>query len=123
MGIGIDAQRTIQPHLCTKTPQPLPPTLCRSAMAAREATMTGAAAMRSALYNTFFRRNSVYVTTCVAAAYGSTELFFAATDKVWGNINKGVRSFLAPLFVYLFLCLIPKPCRDTCAFSPRVPRC
>lgn len=63
-------------------------------MAAREATMSGAAAIRSALYNTFFRRNSVYVATCVAAAYGSQEMFFSVTDKVWSNVNKGVSAFV-----------------------------
>lgn len=53
--------------------------------------MGGAAALRAGLYNTFFRRTSVYVTVCVAAAYASTEAYFTATERVWANINRGVR--------------------------------
>lgn len=60
-------------------------------MASREGAMGGAAAVRAGLYNAFMRRSSVYVTVCVAAAYASTEVYFNVTERVWANINKGVR--------------------------------
>lgn len=59
-------------------------------MAAREAGFVGAAALRTSLYNTFFRRTSVYVIVCLGAAYGSTELYLRGTDHLWKTMNKGV---------------------------------
>ncbi len=56
--------------------------------------MGGAVAIRNSLYNAFMRRTSVYVTVCVAAAYASTEAYFAGTDRLWNSINKGVRLVL-----------------------------
>lgn len=61
-------------------------------MAAREAAMSGAAAVRAGLYNAFMRRTSVYVTVCVAASYATTEAYFGATERIWASINKGVRA-------------------------------
>jgi hypothetical protein len=71
-----------------------------SPMASREAAMGGAAAFRSSMYNAFFRRTSVYVAVCVAAAYASTEAYLAGTDRVWASINKGVRSALIYSFPF-----------------------
>jgi hypothetical protein len=66
-------------------------------MAAREATMSGFAGLRSTIYNVFLRRTSVYVTVSVAAAYASTEAYLGMTDRVWNSINKGVCSLVSPL--------------------------
>jgi Ubiquinol-cytochrome C reductase, UQCRX/QCR9 like len=66
-------------------------------MAAREATMSGFAGLRSTIYNVFLRRTSVYVTVSVAAAYASTEAYLGMTDRVWNSINKGVCSHVSPL--------------------------
>lgn len=63
--------------------------------------MTGAKAVRAGLYNTFMRRSSVYATVCIAAAYATTEMYFGATERVWANINKGVR---LPSLVHQLAC-------------------
>jgi Ubiquinol-cytochrome C reductase, UQCRX/QCR9 like len=73
-------------------------------MASREAAMGGAAALRSTIYNAFFRRTSVYVTVCVAVAYASTEAYFTGTDRVWASINKGVSKYrVVRIFPVLFV--------------------
>lgn len=42
------------------------------------------------VYNTFFKRNSVYVTTIFASAIAFEMGFDTVTDKVWDDLNKGV---------------------------------
>ncbi|PXF47233.1 Cytochrome b-c1 complex subunit 9 [Gracilariopsis chorda] len=58
-------------------------------MAAREAAMSGMAAVRATLYNVLMRRNSVYVTTCVVSSYALTNVYLKGTDSLWKSINKG----------------------------------
>lgn len=62
-------------------------------MAAREASMTGLAGLRSSIYNLFIRRTSIYTTVCIAAAYATTEAYYSGTDRVWNSINRGVSYF------------------------------
>ena len=54
--------------------------------------MGGGAAFRNMIYNTFFRRTSVYAATMAVAAMVTTDAYFKATDSIWKSINKGVRS-------------------------------
>ncbi|KAI9314498.1 cytochrome b-c1 complex subunit 9 [Dichotomocladium elegans] len=41
------------------------------------------------IYNTFFKRNSVFVTTIFAGALLFNVGFDKVTDKVWDDLNKG----------------------------------
>jgi Ubiquinol-cytochrome C reductase, UQCRX/QCR9 like len=110
--IAITTAPTSNPRNASPSRPPVVPLRARpspvfrrfSPMASREAAMGGTAAFRSSMYNAFFRRTSVYVTVCVAAAYASTEAYLAGTDRLWASINKGVRSDL--LYSYRFL--VPK---------------
>ncbi|KAG2225331.1 hypothetical protein INT45_005575 [Circinella minor] len=41
------------------------------------------------IYNTFFRKNSVFVTTIFVSAIGFNMGFDTLTDKIWDDANKG----------------------------------
>lgn len=42
------------------------------------------------LYNTFFKKNSVFVTSIFASAVVFEVAFDNVTDKIWDDLNKGV---------------------------------
>lgn len=52
--------------------------------------MTGMAGLRASIYNVLMRRNSMYVTVCLAASYGATHAYWNGTDSIWKSLNKGV---------------------------------
>ncbi|ORX63178.1 ubiquinol-cytochrome C reductase [Hesseltinella vesiculosa] len=41
------------------------------------------------IYNTIFKRNSVFVTTVFAGALAFEVVYDSTTDKIWDNLNKG----------------------------------
>ncbi|KAI8098899.1 cytochrome b-c1 complex subunit 9 [Halteromyces radiatus] len=41
------------------------------------------------VYNTFFKKNSAYVTTIFASAIAFEVVFDSASSRIWDNINKG----------------------------------
>ncbi|KAI8979408.1 ubiquinol-cytochrome C reductase [Mycotypha africana] len=43
------------------------------------------------IYNTIFKRNSVFVTTIFVGAIGFTMGFDTITTKVWDDINRGAQ--------------------------------
>ena len=43
------------------------------------------------MYNTFMRRNSIFVTTMLVGSYGLTNIYFNGTESLWKSVNKGVR--------------------------------
>lgn len=51
--------------------------------------MTGGAAFRRMLYNTFMRRTSVYTATWIVAGMAATSAYFNVTDGIWKSMNKG----------------------------------
>lgn len=53
------------------------------------------------IYNTIFKKNSVFVTTIFAGAIAFEVGFDTLADKVWDNLNKGV-SYIANKYT-LFL--------------------
>ncbi|KAF8484980.1 ubiquinol-cytochrome C reductase UQCRX/QCR9-like protein [Russula ochroleuca] len=46
-------------------------------------------ALSTAFYNTFFKRNSVYVTSIFAGAFAFGIGFDVAVSNVWDNWNRG----------------------------------
>lgn len=42
------------------------------------------------LYNTIFKKNSVFATTVFAAAIGFQAYYDTAATKIWDHLNKGV---------------------------------
>ncbi|KAI8350322.1 cytochrome b-c1 complex subunit 9 [Choanephora cucurbitarum] len=48
-----------------------------------------ASGLTRTIYNTFFKKNSVFVATIFVGAIGFEMGFDSATDKIWDNINKG----------------------------------
>eukprot|EP00186_Timspurckia_oligopyrenoides_P003390 CAMPEP_0182441342 /NCGR_PEP_ID=MMETSP1172-20130603/274_1 /TAXON_ID=708627 /ORGANISM="Timspurckia oligopyrenoides, Strain CCMP3278" /LENGTH=74 /DNA_ID=CAMNT_0024635541 /DNA_START=85 /DNA_END=309 /DNA_ORIENTATION=- len=45
--------------------------------------------MRNVLYNTFIRRNTMYVATIITAGYFGTRTLDAICDKIWESHNAG----------------------------------
>ncbi|KAI9025064.1 ubiquinol-cytochrome c reductase core subunit 9 QCR9 [Phycomyces blakesleeanus] len=41
------------------------------------------------IYNTIFKKNSVFVTSIFVGAIGFEMAFDTVSDKVWDNVNKG----------------------------------
>ncbi|KAI8072626.1 cytochrome b-c1 complex subunit 9 [Gongronella butleri] len=48
-----------------------------------------ASGLTRTVYNTIFKRNSVFVTTIFVGAIGFEVAFDSTTDKIWDNLNKG----------------------------------
>lgn len=44
------------------------------------------------IYNTVFKKNSVFVTSIFAGALAFEVVYDSTTDKIWDNLNKGVSS-------------------------------
>lgn len=42
------------------------------------------------VYNTIFKKNSVFITTMFAGAIGFEMAFDTASNKIWDDLNKGV---------------------------------
>ncbi|CAO3650528.1 unnamed protein product [Cunninghamella blakesleeana] len=41
------------------------------------------------IYNTIFKRNSVFVTSVFVSAIAFEVVYDSASDKIWDNLNKG----------------------------------
>lgn len=60
-------------------------------------------------YNTIVKRNSIFLTTIFVSAFAAEMVFDSVSDRIWDNLNKGVRplsSFSTPLS---FLLRLPQP--------------
>lgn len=49
-----------------------------------------ASGLTRTIYNTFFKKNSVFVTSIFAGALAFEVAYDSTTAKVWDNVNKGV---------------------------------
>ncbi|KAI8980250.1 ubiquinol-cytochrome C reductase [Pilobolus umbonatus] len=50
-----------------------------------------ASGLTRTIYNTIFKKNSVFITTIFAGAIAFEVGFDTATSKLWDSVNKGVR--------------------------------
>ncbi|RUP47578.1 ubiquinol-cytochrome C reductase [Jimgerdemannia flammicorona] len=65
------------------------------------AASSGANKLGRLVYNTFVKRNSVFVATIFVSAFAFEIAFDEGTSKLWDNLNKGTSSrnkFSTPLF-------------------------
>ncbi|KAI9360772.1 cytochrome b-c1 complex subunit 9 [Zopfochytrium polystomum] len=46
-------------------------------------------ALQKLIYNTFFKRSSVFITGIVAGAFAYEIAFDTGADMIWDSINKG----------------------------------
>jgi ubiquinol-cytochrome c reductase subunit 9 len=54
-----------------------------------------ASGLTATIYNTFFKKNSVFVATIFAGALAFEVGFDTASNKIWDNLNKGVSVSIA----------------------------
>lgn len=54
------------------------------------AAASGANKLGRVFYNTFVKRNSVFIATIFVTAFAFEMTFDQTTDRLWDNINKGV---------------------------------
>lgn len=64
-------------------------------------------ALARTFYNTFVKKNSVFVTTIFVSAFAFEVAFDTTTSKVWDNLNKGVsaRHFSFLCFQFIHVCM------------------
>jgi ubiquinol-cytochrome c reductase subunit 9 len=64
-------------------------------------------ALARTFYNTFVKKNSVFMTTIFVSAFAFEVAFDTTTSRVWDNLNKGVsaRLFSFLCFQFIHLCM------------------